>query len=113
MAEGLRATNSSSGVSVHQSVGSRPGHDTCLLKQALYHYCFTLRMGCKALGPMCCYKKLINAFKRPQYTVITKRRGSPQCVWQYNYFQSFEGCTQKEGRKEEVTWAQFYGTTYQ
>ena len=30
---GIRALDSRSGVSVKQSVGSSPGHDTCILEQ--------------------------------------------------------------------------------
>ena len=37
---------------------------------------FVLRMGCKAIGPMCC----VNACKRTQCT-YRKRRGSPRCYW--------------------------------
>ncbi len=33
LAEQIKAPNSSSGVSVQQSVGSSPGRDTCVLKQ--------------------------------------------------------------------------------
>ena len=33
VAEQMRAPNSSSGVSVQQSVGSSPGHDTCVPEQ--------------------------------------------------------------------------------
>ncbi len=45
MAERLRAPDSSSCVSGHQSVGSSPGHDTCVLEQDTLPYCFVNRVG--------------------------------------------------------------------
>ncbi len=79
MSEWIRAPDSSSGVSDQQSVGSSPGRDTCVLKKdSLNHYCYVLRMGCKAVGPVCCVMHV----KEPS-TLIVKRRGSPLCflVW--------------------------------
>ncbi len=40
------------------------------------HFCCVLRMGCKAVGPVCCvmYVKELSA-------LIVKRRSSPQCSW--------------------------------
>ena len=38
--QGMRASNSSSGVSVEQSVGSNPGRDTCVHEQDICMYIF-------------------------------------------------------------------------
>ena len=48
------------------------------LSKTLNHYCFILRMGCKAVGPVCCVMHV----KEPS-ALIVKRRGSPRCflVW--------------------------------
>ena len=40
------------------------------------NHCFVLRMGRKAVGPMCCVKHI----KEPS-ALIEKRRGSPRCSW--------------------------------
>ncbi len=55
MAERIRASDSSSGVSGQLSVVSSPGRDTCVFKsKTLNHDCFVLQMGRKAVGPVCC-----------------------------------------------------------
>ena len=41
-----------------------------------FNHCFLLRMGCKAVGPMCS----VNALKEPS-TLIEKGRGSSRCSW--------------------------------
>ena len=41
VAERIRAPNSSSGVSVQQSVGWNPGHDTCVPEQDTHYNCFS------------------------------------------------------------------------
>ena len=43
-----------------------PSHDTCVL-----------RMGRKAVGPMCCVTHIVKEPSAP----IEKRRGSPRCSW--------------------------------
>ena len=45
------------------------------LSKTLNH-CFVLRMGRKAVGPMCC----VTHVKEPS-ALIEKRRGSPRCSW--------------------------------
>ena len=56
VAERLRPPDSSSGVSDQQSVGSSLGEVVTLvsLSKTLNHYCFVLRMGRKAVGPVHC-----------------------------------------------------------
>ncbi len=72
MAERIRAPNSSSGVSDRRGVGSSPGLDTCvLISKTFNHDCFVLRMGRKAVGPMCC----VMLVKEPSDT-YRKEKGS-------------------------------------
>ena len=49
---------------------------------------FVLQMEHKAVGTMHCYKNYQRVL-RTQNTLITKRRGSPWCVWQCDYLQSW------------------------
>ncbi len=44
------------------------------LSKTLNHYCFVLRMGRKAVGPVCC----VTHVKEPS-ALIEKSRGPPQC----------------------------------
>ena len=46
------------------------------LSKTLNHNCFVLRMGRKAVGPVCCVMHV----KEPS-TLIVKRRGLPRCFW--------------------------------
>ena len=46
------------------------------LSKTLNHNCFVLRMGRKAVGPVCC----VIHVKEPS-TLIVKRRGLPRCFW--------------------------------
>ena len=46
------------------------------LSKTLNHNCFVLRMGRKAVGPVCCVMHV----KEPR-TLIVKRRGLPRCFW--------------------------------
>ena len=46
------------------------------LSKTLNHNCFVLRMGRKAVGPVCC----VIHVKEPS-SLIVKRRGLPRCFW--------------------------------
>ena len=75
--ERLRAPNSNSGVSDQQSVGSNPPAVTLVSLSKTLNHCFVLRMGHKAIDPMCC---VIRHVKGPS-ALIEKRRGSARCSW--------------------------------
>ncbi len=46
------------------------------LSNTLNHDCFVLRMGRKAVGPVCCVTRV-----KESSALIEKRRGSPWCSW--------------------------------
>ena len=59
---------------------SRPGRSwhLCPWAKTLNHNCFVLRMGCKAVGPVCCVMHV----KEPRTLFMNwKRRGLPRCFW--------------------------------
>ena len=62
-----------------QNVGSNSGlarRGACVLEQ-LNHNCFVLRMGRKAVGPVCCVMHV----KITHNTYREREGGLPQCFW--------------------------------
>ena len=47
------------------------------LSKTLNHNCFVLRMGRKAVGPVCCVMHV----KEPRTLIVKRERGLPRCFW--------------------------------
>ena len=74
---GPSAPDSSSGVVRKTRMWVRfPVAALVSLSKTLNHNCFVLRMGRKAVGPVCC----VIHVKEPS-TLIVNRRGLPRCFW--------------------------------
>ena len=79
MAERSCAWDSSSGVvRMWVRIPAWPVAALVSLSKTLNHNCFVLRMGCKAVDPVCCVMHV----KEPR-TLIVKEKGLPRCFWSH------------------------------